>query len=237
MSSDPKRPSTSAPTGAAAATTPGTFIVVEGIDGAGTTTHSRLLAKALKAPTREVVLTCEPTNGPVGGLIRQILQRRLFVADATGPRGFAWSTLALLFAADRLDHLDSVVLPALAEGSIVVSDRYDLSSLAYQSATAPASSDVLPWIRSLNARAIRPDLTVVLDVPAEVAAERRQGRGGVEEVFENRPLQDRLVSIYEHAQTLVPGDRLVHVSGVGETSDVAIRILSAVLEAVPALRT
>lgn len=215
---------------------PGTFIVVEGIDGAGTTTHARLLAKSLKASGREVVLTCEPTNGPVGGLIRQILQRRLFVADASGPRGFAWSTLALLFAADRLDHLQSVVVPALADGSVVVSDRYYLSSLAYQSATAPASDDVLPWIRSLNARAIRPDLTVVLDVPAEVAAERRRSRGGVEEVFENRPLQDQLVSIYAHAETLVPGDRLVHVSGVGEAADTAARILEAVLEAAPALR-
>jgi dTMP kinase len=215
---------------------PGTFIVVEGVDGAGTTTHSRLLAKSLKTEGREVVLTCEPTNGPVGGLIRQILQRRLFVADATGPRAFAWSTLALLFAADRLDHLDSVVLPALSDGSIVVSDRYDLSSLAYQSATAPAGPGVVPWIRSLNARAIRPDLTVVLDVPAEVAADRRRGRGGVEEVFENRALQDRLVSIYQHAESLIPGDRVVHVSGVGETADTQGRILEAVLEAVPRLR-
>ena len=215
----------------------GTFIVVEGIDGAGTTTHSRLLAKSLKTAEREVVLTCEPTNGPVGGLIRQILQRRLFVADATGPRAFAWSTLALLFAADRLDHLDSVVLPALADGSIVVSDRYDLSSLAYQSATAPSGPGVVPWIRSLNARAIRPDLTIVLDVPAEVAAERRRGRGGVEEVFETRALQDKLLSIYQHAETLIPGDRVIHVSGVGEAADTARRILEAVYEAFPRLRT
>jgi dTMP kinase len=223
-------PETSRPRGS------GTFIVVEGIDGAGTTTHSRLLAKTLKTPSRDVVLTNEPTNGPVGGLIRQILQRRLFVADATGPRGFAWSTLALLFAADRLDHLQSVVIPALADGSVVVSDRYYLSSFAYQSATAPAEPDVLPWIRSLNARAIRPDVTIVLDVPAEVAAERRRNRGGVEEVFENRPLQDRLAAVYAGAEELVPGDRLVHVSGVGETAEVAARILAAVLGAVPALR-
>jgi dTMP kinase len=215
----------------------GTFIVIEGIDGAGTTTHSRLLAKSLKTSECEVVLTCEPTNGPVGGLIRQILQRRLFVADATGPRAFAWSTLALLFAADRLDHLDSVVLPALADGSIVVSDRYDLSSLAYQSATAPSGPGVVPWIRSLNARAIRPDLTVVLDVPAEVAAERRRGRGGVEEVFENQALQDKLVSIYQHAESLIPGDRVVHVSGVGEAADTAGRILDTVYEAFPRLRS
>jgi dTMP kinase len=212
------------------------FIAVEGVDGCGSTTHSRLLAKALKARGRESVLTCEPTNGPIGGLIRQILQRRLFVADAAGPRGFAWSTMALLFAADRLDHLDSLVVPALKNGSVVVSDRYDLSSLAYQSATAPDAHDVIPWIRELNVRAVRPDVTVVIDVPAEVAEERRRNRGGVEEMFEHRALQERLVTIYAHAETLVPGDRLVHVSGVGTAEEVAARLLEAVLEAAPALR-
>lgn len=215
---------------------PGVFIVVEGVDGCGSTTHSRLLAKALKAGGREAVLTCEPSNGPVGGLIRQILQRRLFVADATGPRGFAWTTMALLFAADRLDHLDSLVLPALEDGSIVVSDRYDLSSLAYQSATSPDADMALPWIRELNARAVRPDVTIVIDVPAEVAEERRQGRGGVEEMFEHRALQERLVHIYARAEALVPGDRIVHVSGVGTLEEVAARLLAAVRDAVPSLR-
>lgn len=214
----------------------GLFVVVEGVDGCGSTTHSRQLAKALRSSGREVVLTCEPTNGPIGGLIRQILQRRLVVADVSGPRGFAWSTMALLFAADRLDHLDSVVIPALRDGAIVVSDRYDLSSLAYQSATAPDGEEVLPWIRELNARALRPDLTIVIDVPAEIAEERRRNRGGVEEVFENRALQERLVQVYAQAETLVPGDRLAHVSGVGEQPVVAARLLAAVQEAFPALR-
>jgi dTMP kinase len=216
---------------------PGTFIVVEGVDGCGSTTHSRLLAKALRSATREVVLTCEPTNGPIGSLLRQILQKRLFVTDATGPRGFAWSTLALLFAADRLDHLDSVVMPALRDGSVVVSDRYLLSSLAYQSATSPEGVASVPWINEVNSRAQRPDLTVVIDVPAEVAEARREGRGGTAEVFETRALQERLVAIYAKAETLVPGDRVVHVSGVGEASEVAARLLAAVLEALPALRT
>jgi dTMP kinase len=215
---------------------PGTFIVVEGVDGCGSTTHSRLLAKALRSPTREVVLTCEPTNGPIGSLLRQILQKRLFVTDATGPRGFAWSTLALLFAADRLDHLDSVVMPALRDGSVVVCDRYLLSSLAYQSATAPEGADVVPWIHEVNARAQRPDLTIVIDVPAEVAEARREGRGGTAEVFETRALQERLVSIYAKAETLVPGDRVVHVSGVGEASEVSARVLATALEALPKLR-
>jgi dTMP kinase len=214
----------------------GVFVVVEGVDGCGSTTHSRRLAKALEATGRETVLTCEPTNGPIGAMIRQILQHRLFVADATGPRGFAWTTMALLFAADRLDHLDSLVLPALHDGSIVVSDRYDLSSLAYQSATSSDAQHAVPWIRELNARAVRPDVTIVIDVPAEVAEERRRGRGGVEEMFEHRALQERLVAIYAHAETLVPGDRVVHVSGVGSLEEVAARLLTAVLEAVPVLR-
>jgi dTMP kinase len=216
---------------------PGTFIVVEGVDGCGSTTHSRLLAKALRATGREVVLTCEPTNGPVGGLIRQILQRRLFVTDATGPRGFAWSTMALLFAADRLDHLDSVVMPALRDGSIVVSDRYLLSSLAYQSATAPVGEGVLDWIHEVNSRAQRPDLTVVLDVPADIAEARRQGRSSSPDVFETRALQERLVALYARAEALVRGDRVVHVSGVGDANEVNERVLSSVLEALSSLRT
>lgn len=215
---------------------PGVFVVVEGVDGCGSTTHSRLLTKALKSAGRETVLTCEPSTGPVGGLIRQILQRRLFVADATGPRGFAWTTMALLFAADRLDHLDSLVIPALEDGSVVISDRYDLSSLAYQSATSTDAAAAIPWIRELNARAVRPDVTVVIDVPPEVAEERRRGRGGVEEMFEHRALQERLVSIYARAETLVPGDRVAHVSGLGELEVVSARVLDAVREAVPGLR-
>jgi len=207
-------------------------VVVEGIDGCGSTTHSRLLAKSLRGTGREVILTCEPTAGPIGGLIRQILQKRL-----SGPKGFSWSTMALLFAADRLDHLDSEILPVLREGGIVVSDRYDLSSLAYQSATAPEAQSAIPWIRELNARALRPHVTIVINVPPEVAEERRKNRGGVEEVFESRALQERLVSIYAHAETLVPGDHVVHVSGVGEPGEVSARILAAVREAVPALRS
>jgi dTMP kinase len=213
---------------------PGVFIVVEGIDGSGSTTHTKLLGKALRQRGLGVVETCEPSAGPIGALIRQVLQRRLFVADATGPRAFAWSTMALLFAADRMDHLDSTIVPALREGKIVLSDRYDLSSLAYQSVTAPSGEKVVPWIRELNAAALRPDLTVVIDVPVEVAEERRRSRGGVEEMFESRDLQTRLCAVYRDAEVLVPSDRVVHVTGVGAVSDVAASILNAVLALDPA---
>ena len=160
---------------------PGRFIVLEGIDGAGTTTHSKRLYKALRQRGTEVVHSFEPTNGPIGGLIRQVLQNRLGVSDHTGLRPFSWSTMALLFAADRLDHLDSVVVPALADGRIVVSDRYDLSSLLYQSVTAPAGDGVISWIRTLNERALRPDLTLVLDVSVDTAEKRRLQRSGRDE--------------------------------------------------------
>ena len=213
---------------------PGVFVVVEGIDGSGSTTHTKLLGKALRQRGLKVVETCEPSPGPIGALIRQVLQRRLFVADATGPRAFAWSTMALLFAADRMDHLDSTIVPALREGAVVLSDRYDLSSLAYQSVTAPNGEKVVPWIRELNAAALRPDLTVVIDVPVEVAEERRRSRGGLEEMFESSDLQARLCAVYRHAEALVPDDRVVHVTGEGAVSDVAACILNAVTAVDPA---
>lgn len=208
---------------------PGVFVVVEGIDGSGSTTHTKLLGKALRERGLPVIETCEPSSGPIGALIRQVLQRRLFVADPSGPRAFAWSTMALLFAADRMDHLDSTIVPGLREGAVVLSDRYDLSSLAYQSVTAPGGEQVVPWIRELNAAALRPDLTLVIDVPVEVAEERRRVRGGSEEMFESRELQSRLCAVYAQAERLVPEDRVSHVSGVGAVSDVAAGILDAVV--------
>jgi dTMP kinase len=210
---------------------PGLFIVMEGIDGCGSTTHAKLLSEAIRGRGAQVVLTCEPSSGPIGTLIRQALQRRLPGPDATAPRHLDWTTMALLFAADRMDHLDSSIIPALRAGSVVISDRYDLSSLAYQSVTAHEGADPVPWIRTLNRQALRPDLTLVIDVPAEVAEERRRARGGVEELFEARELQARLATVYARAEQLVPNDRLLHVPGVGDMGQVAAQVLETVISA------
>lgn len=207
---------------------PGRFIVLEGIDGAGTTTHAKRLYKSLRHRELDVEKTFEPTGGPIGGLIRQVLQHRLLVSDNTGLRPFAWSTMALLFAGDRLDHLDSVVVPALREGKIVVSDRYVLSSLIYQSVTSPGGESVLPWIRTLNERALRPDLTLVLDVSVETAEKRRKQRSGADEMFDNRQIQERLAELYLRAEELVPGDRIVHVPAEGGIESVSERLIQAV---------
>ncbi|MBX3126976.1 MAG: dTMP kinase [Polyangiaceae bacterium] len=209
----------------------GLFVVVEGIDGAGTTTHSKRLVKTLARAGYDARLTCEPSSGPIGSLIRQVLSHRVIVAGDSGPRGLGWSTMALLFAADRLDHLDSFVLPALADGALVVSDRYDLSSLAYQSVTAPPGVEPMGWIRELNVRAARPDLTLVLDVSPELAAERRKSRGGAEELFEKADVQARLAAVYAHAETIVPSDRVVHLSSEGDADSVAAAVLEVVTRA------
>ncbi len=210
----------------------GRFIVLEGIDGSGSTTQTRLLAAALRAEGHAVLTTCQPSGGPVGTLIRRVLR-----GEERGPEGaprpFEWSTLALLFAADRLDHLKSEVEPALQAGQVVLCDRYDLSSLAYQSLTAPAgrTEETTGWIRTLNAEARRPDLTLVLDVSASVAEARRQARGGAEELYERRELQARLAERYLEAEGLVPGDRLVHIQADAEEQAVARAVREAVREA------
>lgn len=197
----------------------GKFIVLEGIDGAGTTTQATQLVTALAHRGSPVVLTREPSVGPIGREIRSLLRGG----------GLDPETMALLFAADRLDHLAREVAPALARGAVVVCDRYDLSTLTYQSATHPEGSAIVPWLRGINARARRPDLTIVLDVPAEVAEARRAERGGPEEIFERRDLQRRLAQLYAGAEELVPGDRVAHIDGSRSQEEVAAAVLEATL--------
>jgi dTMP kinase len=210
----------------------GSFIVIEGIDGAGTTTQAELLANWFRGRGLPALTTHEPTDGPVGSMIRQVLTNRLVVCGITGPRAPAWATMALLFAADRLDHLESEIVPNLLDGVTVISDRYDLSSLAYQSATATGSDleagKVVTWVRELNKHARRPDLTIVLDVHPEVAAQRRRKRAGSAELYEELDLQKSLARAYEQAERFVPGDTLVHVEGNGPPERVHEDVVSAV---------
>lgn len=199
----------------------GSFIVLEGIDGCGSTTQARLLAQALRGRGRGVVETAEPSSGAIGQLIRQAL------AGTDPALRFDWTTMALLFAADRLHHVRQEIEPALAAGNIVVCDRYDLSSLTYQSATAPAGQDVSAWIASLNHFARRPDWTIVLDVDPDLAEQRRAARGGPREIFERSELQRTLAGLYAQAEILVPGDRLLHVAAEGTPEEVLARLQGA----------
>lgn len=200
----------------------GWFIVLEGVDGCGSTTAARGLGEVLQREGHEVLVTCEPSQGPVGLLIRAALEKRL--QGASGARAFTPETLALLFAADRLDHLAAEVQPALGAGKVVICDRYVLSSLAYQSATSEQGAGALPWLGQLNAQALTPDVTIVLRVSADTAAQRRAARGGPEELFERVELQRRLVEVYARAQALLPGQRVANVDAEQSQAEILLEL-------------
>jgi dTMP kinase len=170
----------------------GRFVVLEGLDGAGTTTQSALLGERLRAAGGRVHVTAEPSGGPVGSLLRQILTRRTV---GRGGEGFDPDAVALLFAADRLDHLAAEVLPRLARGVDVVSDRFTLSSLAYQAVT----TGDLRWVEAVNARAAAPDLTVFLRVRPAIALGRRRGASLEPELYEADAFQAQVALGYRRA--------------------------------------
>ncbi len=189
----------------------GVFVALEGIDGAGTSTQARLLEAALRAEGVDLLCTREPSDRPVGRYIRRLL------GDAEAQRPDPRS-LALLFAADRRDHLDQEILPALRRGALVLSDRYLLSSLAYQG----CELDDLDWVTSLNRSAPAPDRTWLLDLPVAEAAARRRGRAE-QDRYEVDPFLERVAAAYR-ARAADPGTRLVDARAPAE--DIARRILA-----------
>jgi dTMP kinase len=149
----------------------GFFLVLEGIDGAGTTTQVNAIYNWLKSQKIPCLKTREPSQGVIGRHIKKLLKEK----------NINPATLALLFASDRLDHLANTVFPALQKGMWVVSDRYRLSSLAYQSLDCD-----LEWVREINRYAPPPHLTILLDLPIDVALERISKRGEKREIFEQK---------------------------------------------------
>ncbi len=213
----------------------GLFIVLEGVDGAGTTTHTKMLKESLESRGLPVHSTREPSDGPIGVMIRQILTGRIVVPGINGPRPPTWKTMALLFAADRADHVEAEIEPNLRDGVTVLSDRYYHSSVAYQSATAPEGADragdVATWVREINRYARRPDLTIVLDISPDVAAKRRADRSKTSEIYDDLELQRELTRFYSNIEKHFPDERIVHVDSSGSREDVAARILVHVREA------
>jgi dTMP kinase len=207
------------------------FIVIEGIDGAGTTTQAKRLVAALRSRNIPALETREPTDGPVGMLLRQVLRGRLVSASGTA---LSWQELALLFAADRLDHAATELGPRRAEGSWLICDRYDYSSVAYQSATASDVS-VIPWLRELNRYAPRPDLTLVVDVSPAVARARRLARAGEQEIFDDDAFQAHLAGFYRNIDAHFPQDRIVHVDGDADVDSVFAALFAIVIALDPSL--
>ncbi len=210
----------------------GLFIAIEGVDGAGTTTHTKLLKRGLSARGLPVHTTREPSDGPIGTMIRQMLSGRLIVPTMHGGmKAPGWSTMALLFAADRLDHLEAEIVPNLMDGVTVLTDRYDHSSIAYQSITGGGAQDTIAWVEALNKYARRPDLTIVLDVPPDIARQRRMDRSGKREIFDDDQLQERLTKFYLEIDAYFPNDTIVHIDGSGSLEETERAIMNAVREA------
>ena len=189
------------------------FIAIEGIDGSGGTTQTRLLAEWFRERGHpEVLTTSEPSTGPVGQLIR----RSFDPADADSCLGDA--VLPYLFAADRRDHLDREIVPALQRGAVVITDRYYHSSLAYQSLAIG-----LPQVAALNERFQMPDLTIYLYLQPEECLARIQRRGATMERFEAldrlRQISDAYESVLVHCKAR--GERIERINATGTPQEVA----------------
>jgi len=143
----------------------GRFIVLEGGEGAGKSTQSRLLADALRGRGIDVVTTREPGGTPGAERIRQLL---------LGLEGDGWlpRAEALLFAAARSDHVERLIRPALAEGKWVICDRFLDSSRAYQGGEGGLGDEDILALHRIGSGGLLPDLTLLIEVPADVAAER-----------------------------------------------------------------
>lgn len=188
---------------------PGTFIVVEGADGAGTTTQSERLAERLDAHW-----TCEPTDDPIGEEVDRLISED----------GYSPETIALAFAADRMVHLEDEIIPRLEDGETVVCDRYYHSSLVYQ----PALGADTDWVESLNMYTLTPDLTIVIDLEAETGMERVQERGHDDNIFENVDFQSKVVLGYRRLSDEM--DEAVLIDGRRSIDDVALTIADIVHE-------
>lgn len=138
---------------------PGFFVDIEGLDGSGSSTQVRLIAKALKEEGIKAYTTKEPTRGPIGKLVRKALKGEF---NSLPP-----SSVQLLFAADRGRHLNEEIIPRLKKGQMVVTDRYAWSSVAFGSVDLAQN-----WLLELNKDFILPDLTVFIEVPPDVCLER-----------------------------------------------------------------
>jgi len=193
----------------------GSFIVLEGLDGAGTTTQGALLAARLLEHGIPVELTKEPTDGVIGRIARSFTDGRAH---------FEPETVALTFAADRIEH--TVEIRALLEaGTWVVSDRYVASSLAYQ------TSQGLPfdWVRTLNTRAMEPDATIFVDTPVASCVARLEARGEFNTgPFDQASALEKARELYVQAfASDIPLGTLVEVDGDADRESVADAIWAA----------
>lgn len=190
------------------------FVVFEGLDGAGTTTQTTLLAERLREVRLRACATAEPSDGPIGGVLRRYIAGELELDPLSA---------ALGFVADRADHLTRVIRPALERGQWVVCDRYVLSTLAYQGSEGVDRG----WLMEVSAGIDVPDATFFLEVGEAQLAERLKKRDGVDR-YEAPGLVDRIRLSYEASIALVreQGHYVVVLDGTADPAEIARAVLA-----------
>ena len=195
----------------------GSFIVFEGIDGSGKTTQINLLKQKIESLGIKCLETREPSDGPIGVMIRQCLTGRMQMDEAA---------LAALFAADRLDHISNStngLKNKIDNGIAVISDRFILSNYAYQSVKAP-----LEWVMQLNSQAatiLRPDCHIFIDVDPEITLDRMANGRFEKELFENKTRLTQVREKYlEIIEKLKPIENIIIIDGNSSINDIADEI-------------
>jgi dTMP kinase len=214
-------------TEAPSATPRGLFFAFEGGEGVGKTTQLRVLSDELAGRGYEVVLTHEPGDTPVGLRLRELLLDPATTVTA--------QTEALLYAADRAAHVANVIAPWLARGTIVISDRYLDSSIAYQGYARGLDIDVITQTSLWATGGLLPDLTLLLDLDPEVGLRRARGRSGRLDRLEAEAL-DFHTRVREGFLTLAAAtpERYAIVDATGAPDQVADGVLAAVNRLLPA---
>ncbi len=196
----------------------GRFWSFEGIDGSGKSTQARLLADALRHAGHEVVLTREPGGSAGAEEIRRL------VLEGAADR---WSaeTEILLFTAARRDHLEKTIRPALARGAVVITDRFADSTRMYQGISRGDLAQVVDDLHALMI-GVEPDLTFLVDLPAEMGLARAQSRAGAEMRFEEMglALQSQMRSGFLALAAKHP--RFAVIDGTGAQDAIAAQILA-----------
>ncbi len=198
------------------------FIVLEGIDGSGSSTQSELLKKYFLAQGEKAVISPEPSSGIIGNLIRQALKKRIFFTEDAD---LFDEQMAYLFAADRHDHLYNDVdgvFKLINDGFHVISTRYYFSSLAYNCQT-PEEFD---FVGKLNHKFPNPDLAIYLDISPEVSLSRIRDRS-LKEVYETKDKLSKVRKNYQNIFANYP-DNLLIIDGTKDILEISHQIISAI---------
>ncbi|HKL58746.1 MAG TPA: dTMP kinase [Sphaerochaeta sp.] len=189
------------------------LVVFEGLDGSGTTTQMQLLAETCDKELRACRATFEPTDKPIGRLVRAVLKKQIVTTPLA---------LAMLYAADREDHLYNPIYgmaSELEEGKLVICDRYIYSSLAYQGVECP-----LEKVRELN-QFPAPEYLFFLDTPVEECIRRIESRGGDVELFDRHEFLEQVKTNYERLFSELPAEvKFFRIDGMQTKEAIASEI-------------